>query len=136
MDFTKYISTVHSTYTESSPLISPLKITKGRITGGWIRLPSGSAGTLHIKVFRGVHQVFPSTPDESYNGDDVLYPLYGNHDVFEPPTELTIHTWNLSTTYDHALIFCAFMDVFKDPREHKDFFARLFGKKKPSVETE
>ena len=130
MDFTKYISTAHSTYTESSPLITTLKITKGRIVGGWIRFPSGSAGTLHIKVMRGVHQVFPSTPGENYNGDLVRYPLYGNHDVFEPPTSLQIHTWNDSTTYDHALIFCAFVDVFKDPREHKDFFARLFGLKK------
>lgn len=126
MDFTKYISTDHSTYTESSPLITPLKIIKGRIVGGWIRFPYGSAGTLHITVLRGLQQIFPSTPDEDYNGDNVIYPLFGNLDISGPPAELSIHTWNLSTSNAHALIFCVFLDVFKDPRERKDFFARLF----------
>jgi len=124
MDFAKYISTAHSTYTEATPLITDLLITKGRLKGGWLYFPSGPAGLLHVKVLRGGHQVLPATPEEDIALDDCMVPLFLDLDVAYPPLLLQIYTWNLSTSAAHALTICFFLDPYKPPRD--PWYRRFF----------
>ena len=109
MDFVQYISTPANT-TEAAPLITRLKLTKGRLTGGFIYFPYGPAGTLHILARIGIHQILPFNTGQNYRLDDAVIPLHLRIDLSHPPYEIELVTWNDSTTFAHALTICFFLD--------------------------
>ena len=105
MDFIQYISTPKNT-TELAPLTTTLKLTKGRLTGGFLYFPSGPAGLLHFCARIGVHQILPFNTDENFRLDDCVVPFSLGIDLVEPPFFVDCITWNDSTLYDHALTVC------------------------------
>ncbi len=102
MDILQYISTPKET-TESNPLITTVKLTKGRLVGGSLYFPSGPAGKLHFIARIGVHQIIPFNTGQNIRLDDCVFPLSLGIDLLEPPFELICETWNDSTQYAHAL---------------------------------
>lgn len=105
MDFAKYISTPVGK-TEADPLITTLKLTKGRLTGGFLYFPSGPAGVLHFYARMGVHQILPFNTDEDFRLDDCAMPFTLGIDLVEPPYSVDCVTWNDSALYAHALTIC------------------------------
>jgi hypothetical protein len=102
MDILQYISTPKNTL-EADPLITTIKLTKGRLTGGSLFFPSGPAGKLHFIARIGVHQIIPFNTGQNLRLDDCVLPLSIGIDLLEPPYELLCETWNDSTLYDHVL---------------------------------
>jgi len=102
MDILQYISTPKNTL-EVAPLITTIKLTKGRLTGGSLFFPSGPAGKLHFIARIGVHQIIPFNTGQNLRLDDCVVPLSLGFDLIEPPFELDCETWNDSTLYDHVL---------------------------------
>lgn len=102
MDFVYKIDTLPG-QTEADPLITPARLTRGRLVGGFLYFPHGPAGTLHFQARYGVHQILPSNPGHSYalNGCNVR--LHLSIDFSEPPFELDFITWNTSTSHPHTL---------------------------------
>ncbi len=105
MDFVKYISTPKNT-SENDPLITTLKLTRGRLTGGFLYFPSGPAGMLHFYARMGVHQVLPFNTGENFRLDDCVVPFSLGIDLIEAPYFIDCATWNDSTLYSHALTVC------------------------------
>lgn len=124
MDFIAYISTPKDTL-ETDPLISHLRLTKGRITGGTLFFPPGPAGTLHLIARMGEHQIIPFNTGQNYLLDDVTIDLNINLDLSQPPYVLDIITWNDSTSYPHVLTLTLFMDPWKPLRKHKSITQKL-----------
>jgi len=108
MDFSIYISTPIGT-SESDPKITPLRLSKGRLTGGFLYFPSGPAGTLHFLARVGLHQILPFSPGENYRLDDCVLPFSLGIGLLEPPFVIDCVTWNDSTKYPHALTVCFFL---------------------------
>ena len=102
MDIVQYISTPKNT-TESDPLITTIKLTRGRLTGGSIYFPSGPAGKLHFIARMGIHQIIPFNTGQNLRLDDCVFPFSLGFDLLEPPFDLDCETWNDSTLYDHVL---------------------------------
>jgi hypothetical protein len=102
MDILQYISTPKNTL-EVDPLITTIKLTKGRLTGGSLFFPSGPAGKLHFIARIGVHQIIPFNTGQNLRLDDCVVPLSLGFDLIEPPFDLDCETWNDSTLYDHVL---------------------------------
>ena len=115
MDFVKYISTPKNT-AESDPLITTLKLTKGRLTGGFLYFPSGPAGTLHFLARMSVHQILPYNTDEDFRLDDCVIPFTLGVNLVEPPFSIDLVTWNNSTQYPHVLTICFSLE----PQEKKE----------------
>ena len=109
MDFIKYISTPAST-TQENPKITTLKLTRGRLTGGFLYFPAGPAGKLHFFAKVGTHNLCPYNTGESYRLDNVIVPLSFGIDLNAPPYDVSLITWNDSTTYSHALTVGFFLD--------------------------
>jgi len=134
MEYLKYISTPKEN-DESNPLITTMRLSKGRFTGGWIYFPAGPAGTLNLIVLLGVHQILPFNTGESYRLDDCVVPLHLEIDLFEPPFEIDLITWNTSVLHDHALTVCFFIDPYIPQRlslkSQKDLFKEAKGYHKP-----
>lgn len=105
MDFLAYISTPKNT-PESSPLVTELRLTRGRLTGGFLYFPSGPAGTLHFYARIGVHQILPFNTGQNFLLDDCVVPFTLGIDLVEPPFSVDCITWNDSTLYAHALTVC------------------------------
>ena len=102
MDFTKYISTPKNTG-ETGPLVTTIKLTRGRLTGGFLYFPAGAAGTLHFLARVGKHQIIPFNTGENVRLDDCLLNLSLGIDLLEPPYVIDLVTWNDSTEYAHVL---------------------------------
>ena len=115
MDFSKYISTPKET-AEADPLVTKLKLTKGRLTGGFLYFPYGPAGTLHFLARIGIHQILPFNTGENFRLDDAVIHFSLGIDLAEPPYIIDLVTWNDSTTYDHACTVCFFLDPHVKPR--------------------
>jgi hypothetical protein len=116
MDILQYISTPKNT-TEADPLVTTIKLTKGRLTGGSLFFPSGPAGKLHFIARIGVHQIIPFNTGQNLRLDDCVVPLSLGFDLLEPPYDLDCETWNDSTLYDHALTLVLNIDPMLD-EEH------------------
>ena len=109
MDFIKYINTPVGR-DAANPLATRIKLTAGRLTGGWIYFPAGPAGLLHFRARVNIHQILPFNPDASINLDDCVAPLHLNLDLVTPPYVIDCVTWNTSTEYDHALTVAFFLN--------------------------
>jgi hypothetical protein len=105
VDFVQYISTPANT-TEAEPLVTTLKLTRGRLTGGSVYFPSGPAGTLHVLLKIAGHQIVPFNRGQNLRLNDCVFPLSIGIDLLEPPYQVDIVTWNDSTLYAHALTVC------------------------------
>jgi hypothetical protein len=113
MDILQYISTPANT-TEASPLITKLKLTRGRLTGGSLYFPSGPAGKLHFIARIGEHQIIPFNTGQNIRLDDAVLPLSIGIDLLEPPYELLCETWNDSTLYAHVLTLVLHLEPMID----------------------
>ena len=109
MDFMQYISTPKNT-AESDPLVTQIKLTRGRLTGGFVFFPSGPAGTLHFFARVGVHQIIPFNTGQNLRLDDCVIPVSMGIDLLEPPYMVDCVTWNDSTEHAHALTVCFSLD--------------------------
>jgi len=116
MDILQYISTPKNTL-EANALITTMKLTKGRLTGGSLFFPSGPAGKLHFIARIGVHQIIPFNTGQNLRLDDCVFPFSLGFDLLEPPFELDCETWNDSTLYDHVLTLILNIDPMLD-EEH------------------
>jgi len=113
MDILQYISTPANT-TEASPLVTKIKLTRGRLTGGSLYFPSGPAGKLHFLARVGVHQIIPFNTGQNIRLDDAVLPLSLGIDLLEPPYELDCETWNDSTLYAHVLTLVLHLEPMLD----------------------
>jgi hypothetical protein len=113
MDILQYISTPKETL-NADRLITTIKLTRGRLTGGSIYFPSGPAGKLHFLARIGIHQIIPFNTGQNLALDDCVFPLSLGFDLVEPPFELNCETWNDSTLYNHSLTLVLYLEPLLD----------------------
>jgi len=94
----------------NNPLVTGMKLTRGRLSGGFLFFPSGPAGMLHFYARMGVHQILPFNTGQNFRLDDCVVPFALGVDLLEPPYEIECITWNDSTLYAHALSVCITLD--------------------------
>ena len=126
MDYLYKVDTAHSTYTRNNPKRTTVKLSRGRITGGFIYFPSGPAGTLNLTVVRAGYQIAPVDPQQSYALDDCVIPISPGYDLDQPPYVLTLLTWNDSTQYSHTLTISFILDPFFGRPPKRPFLSSLF----------
>ncbi|MBA7604201.1 hypothetical protein ES703_11320 [subsurface metagenome] len=115
MDYIAYISTPKEN-NEANPLITPLRLSRGRLVGGFLYFPRGPSGYLHFIARIGVHQILPYNAAENYRLNRCIVPLHLDIDFFQPPYIIDCVTWNDSADYAHVLTVGFFLDPFKKPR--------------------
>lgn len=81
-----------------------LKLTAGTIHQIDILFPPGPSGLLHVQINRGLSQIWPSNPDESFAADNNVISFNENYEILQEPVQIEVYTWNLDDTYDHQVI--------------------------------
>jgi len=103
MVYRKTITTL-SGVTEGRPTRTPFGVTKGLVYFFEVYFPSGSEGLLHATIYDGGYQIWPSTPRESFIGDDIYFPYDDLYIKESAPFEFTVYTWNEDDMYKHKVI--------------------------------
>jgi len=88
-----------------APIEETIALSHGVITKVIFRPRPGHASLLHVKVFHGRHQIFPSSGDDDLHGD--FFPLEWPewYEINQKPFFLTISAWNDSQRYAHTFDF-------------------------------
>lgn len=95
--------TIPANTTEADPHEETLDLCYGRIREVSILFPAGHAGTTHLQIFYQTHQIFPTTPGESFTGDDTVHSFPENLEIHEVPHEVMLRGWNDSTENAHTI---------------------------------
>ena len=90
--------------TEAIPHEEYLDICFGTISQVFVLFPPGHAGLTHLQIFYQTRQIFPSTPGESFTGDDTQYEFSERWPITEAPHEVLLRAWNEDTENAHTII--------------------------------
>jgi len=80
-----------------------ISITKGLVYKVEIAFPPGSMGLLHVAIFDGSYQLWPSTPGETFYADSYTLEFEDLLLKLVLPWEFQIETYNDDDTHPHAL---------------------------------
>lgn len=125
MDYLLYIDTPPAN-NEDNPKKTTLKLSRGRLTGGFLYFPRGPSGYLHFEAYIATWKILPYNKDETYRLNGCVVPLYLNIDFFEPPFLIDCITWNDSKVYDHVLTVGFFLDPYAKPRKSKGIVKSIY----------
>lgn len=89
--------------TEDNPHEEYLGLCFGTISQVFVLFPPGHAGLTHLQVLYQTRQIFPTTPGESFTGDDTQYEFEERWPIFEAPHELLLRAWNEDTEHPHTI---------------------------------
>ena len=102
MIYSTYISTPITEY-ETLPKQTVLKVTNGLVYKVEVDFPPGPRGTLKVQIFDGGHQLWPSTPGESFMADGYCISFDDTFLKLVAPFQFDIYTWNTAEDYDHGV---------------------------------
>jgi hypothetical protein len=90
---------------EAAPAEVTAQLNKGVVTEIAVYIPPGHAGMVEARVLRGGSQVWPSTPGETFRGDDAMIRWDDNYKLEDEPLTFTLQGFSPGTTYDHDILF-------------------------------
>jgi len=125
MDFLQYISTPPG-QKESDPLKTPITLTAGRLSGGFLYFPRGPDGLLHFIAEIAGHQILPYNTGQNYRLNGAVVQLHLDIDFYQPPYIIDCVTWNDSTSLPHACTVVFFLIPSKKLRFIKNTVRSLF----------
>lgn len=80
-----------------------LNVTKGLIYRVEVDFPAGCAGLLKVHINDGGHQLYPSTPGETFHTDDKVIAFKDTYLKFSKPFQFDIYTTNDDDEYPHTI---------------------------------
>jgi len=84
--------------------ITELKLTAGIIHQVDIVFPSGCAGLASIALFHGLHQLWPTNPEEYFHTDGETISFKEFYRLTTEPYIIEAKTYNLDTAHAHSII--------------------------------
>lgn len=101
--FYDYSFEIPANTTEARPERQDVRLTHGVIHRVEIGFPGGCAGLVHLQIKRGLHQLWPSNPDGSFNSDNYTIVFNEYQPLKTHPLTLTLVGWNLDDTFPHTI---------------------------------
>lgn len=103
MIFAQTISTPAST-AAASPQSTTFPVGKGVIHRLRVAFPPGPQGLLHVQIYRGQAQIWPSRAGQSFAWDAFAFDAAEWYEVDADPLEFTVVTWNTDTEFAHQVM--------------------------------
>jgi len=88
---------------EDDPKTQTLKLSKGVITGIYVKFPAGCHRMVKTRIFHHEFQLVPLIRDEWVTGDDETVPTDPYYELAAAPHELKFVGCSPGTTYDHTV---------------------------------
>jgi len=100
--FYRFGVTVPKNTPKESPVEQMVRLTAGVVEKVEITFPAGCAGLVGLRILRGGHQVWPTSPGEWFVSDDYTISFPEHYEILDEPLELRIQAYNEDTSYDHT----------------------------------
>jgi len=92
---------------KDTPVLTPvsevMEVNKGLIYQVDIIIPAGCVGLAGVRLLDGLYQVYPTTPNTWFVGDNIHMSFQDTYLKTDVPHQLTVQTYNLDDTYEHTL---------------------------------
>jgi len=95
---------VNSLTLKSNPKVTRIPITLGLLYHFEVYFPPGPSGLLHVQLFDGAHQVYPSNEGSDYIGDNVTIAFDDLYVKESSPNELIAICWNDDDSFTQEVI--------------------------------
>jgi hypothetical protein len=99
----RFSLTIPAGTTEDDPAEEVCQLSRGTITGGFIRFPPGPSGLVHLTVYLYEQQIYPLNRGGSYIGDGTDVSLGGRVLLVNPPYAVKLRGWGAEATLDHTV---------------------------------
>lgn len=96
-----YTKTIETESGESEHQI--LHVTKGLIYRVEVDFPAGCAGLLKVRINDGGHQLYPSSPGETFHTDGKVIAFEDTYLKFAEPFQFDVYTENEDEEYPHTI---------------------------------
>jgi len=100
--YTATVTTVANT-SDSSPLVTNIKVTRGVLYRFEVYFPPGPSGLVGVQVRVADHQLYPVQREEWFIGDNVTIAFDDIYEMANENSLLTLRTYNTDTLYDHIV---------------------------------
>lgn len=101
--FYVYEITTPANTPKENPKETIAKLVRGVIHRVEIMFPPGPSGLLHVQIWRGGHQIYPSVTGQSFASDNETIAFNDFYELKHHPTYLRIITWNEDELYSHMV---------------------------------
>lgn len=98
------VPTIPADTSETAPSIESIYLPRGRVKEVAIFFPWGCAGMVHVVIFHNESQVWPTNPEASYIGNDILHEFPEDYELPEAWNYFSVHGWSPDTQEDHEPI--------------------------------
>ena len=95
--------TIPAKTSQSGSLFFTHEMVPGIVRRVDIGFTHGTFGLTHVQIFRHEHQLYPTTPGQSFAWDNYVFSIVDDYPLIEVPFNLSIRAWNEDNTYDHAI---------------------------------
>ena len=95
--------TIPANTSEPSVPSKVLPLTAGTITRILIDFPAGQIGLTHLRLRRGLNQVWPSNPEANFSSSNATIDWNDDYDITTAPFQLEAYAWNLDDTFEHTI---------------------------------
>ena len=79
------------------------KLSHGIIHRVEVTFPRGCAGLAHLRIKKGLFQVWPLNPTGDFSANRYTIAFNDFYKLYSAPYLLTLHGWNLDDTFQHEL---------------------------------
>lgn len=88
---------------EKTPVKGTIKLTKGIVNKVGVQFPIGTRATVHVRIYRGGHQVWPTNPDGDIKADGFVVEWDEFYNIDDEPVDLTVMAWSTADTYQYTI---------------------------------
>lgn len=91
--------------TRAAPAEARWKLQYGIIHHVEVGFYAGCVGLVHAAIYDDGHQIWPSSPDEDFTGEQYTIVFREHYPLIRAPYALRVVAWNEDTTYPHVVTF-------------------------------
>ncbi len=95
--------TVPANTLAASPVSATVGLTYGRIEQVSILFPAGPSGLVNLIVLYHERQIFPTSPEQTFIGDDHLITFPESFPIHDLPFDVVLVGWSPGSTLSHAV---------------------------------
>lgn len=127
MDYTVGLKIPVNTPAES-PVEKELWVSSGTVKQVSIYFPWGCAGLVHVAIFHDETQLWPTTLEESYTGNDIYITFPEDYPLTKPKNRFVIRGWSPDTQHDHTPVIRLVVLPERTPAWVRRLFGRFAGR--------
>lgn len=96
--------TIPASTTEASPTVENIALPYGELTTCYVYFPWGCAGLVHVRVIHNERQIYPTSPDEWFEGNDIEIIFDCKYELGEAWNHFRVEGYNEDDFYPHTPI--------------------------------